>query len=332
MELKANNGISENMFEVPCVVVDTLLKVASGTYIKVLLYILRCSGKDCTQKEIASNTGVSLQEAEDAVKFWQQTNVLSHQQENNILPPVFDMTPPAVQQIECETVPERPSVQKKEIIIRKQKQWTGNEILHMRMSDPDINELMDAVQSVLGTMNNMHTSHIVNMYQDLGMKKEVIMTLIGYCKYIDKTYPDYIYTIACQWVRDNINTFELAEKEVQRLKSAHDYMGKVMYTLQIDRLTEEQEKMIEDWHDWNITMDMVKFAYEISLPHCGNQLKLNYLKAVIKNWHIKGINTLQKAIDDNEEHKQKNALLNGRKDDSSDVDMYSICINNYEVI
>ncbi|MDE6780573.1 MAG: DnaD domain protein [Ruminococcus sp.] len=334
MEIKTNSIVSENVFEVPCVVVDTLLKVASGTYIKVLLYILRCSGKNCTQKEIASNTGVSLQEVEDAIQFWQQTNVLAYQHTNDIMPPVFDMTPPAVQLIANETVPESTSGQKTEIIIRKQKQWTGTEVSDLIRNNADFAELQEAVQSVLGTVNNVYISYIADMYNTLGMKKEVIMTLIGYCKDINKTYPDYIYAIACQWVRDNIDTLELATEEVQRLKASHDYMHKVMRTLEIDRLTEEQEKMTADWKNWSINMEMLKYAYEKSLPRCGNQLSIDYINGIIKRWHENGITTLQEAQENDELYKKKNNTVTNstnpkKKNSDFNIDMYKIFVNDF---
>ena len=79
LEFKANSGAWGTMFGVPCVVADNFLKLATGEQIKVLLYLLRCSGRDCSAEEISANTGVSVQEASDAVLFWQQVNVLTPQ-------------------------------------------------------------------------------------------------------------------------------------------------------------------------------------------------------------------------------------------------------------
>ena len=77
MELKANCGVWGSMFGVPCIVADNFLKLATGEQIKVLIYILRNSGRELTSEEIAMNTGITPQQAEDAVLFWQQANVLT---------------------------------------------------------------------------------------------------------------------------------------------------------------------------------------------------------------------------------------------------------------
>ena len=96
MEFKANCGVWGTMFGVPCVVADNFLKLATGEQIKVLLYLLRASGRTVSTEEIAANTGVTTQQAEEAVLFWQQVNVLSS--DNSISVPQSIMTPPAPQQ------------------------------------------------------------------------------------------------------------------------------------------------------------------------------------------------------------------------------------------
>jgi len=52
VDFKTNSGIWGTMFGVPCIVADNFLKLATGEQIKVLLYILRCSGKNCTDELI----------------------------------------------------------------------------------------------------------------------------------------------------------------------------------------------------------------------------------------------------------------------------------------
>ena len=75
MEFKVNSGIWGSMFGVPDIVADNFLKLASGEQIKVLLYILRNSGKMCSAEEISVNTGVPVQQAAEAVMFWQQASL-----------------------------------------------------------------------------------------------------------------------------------------------------------------------------------------------------------------------------------------------------------------
>ncbi len=307
LEIKLNNGVSGNTFGVPCVVADNLLKIADGEYIKVLLYILRNSGKICSEDEISDNTGANPETVRKAIKFWQQANVIVSQQNVNtshIIPDEVQKVEKTIQEILAE-----PS------LFSEKKHWTGTEIRDLKMSSPDVAELISAVQSILGAINTEQLNSILNMHETLGMKKEVIMTLIGYCKEMNKTNPEFIYNVACKWISNNINTLEQADNEVQHLKTSHDYICQVMKFLNISRITKEQEKMISEWSKWNITIDMVEYAYEISLPICQNKLSIGYINGIITNWHDKNINTFQEALKADELRKQENIQKYGQKGD-----------------
>ena len=56
LDFTTNSGVRGTMFGVPHVVADNFLKLASGKQIKVLLYILRCSGRTVSDEEISRNT------------------------------------------------------------------------------------------------------------------------------------------------------------------------------------------------------------------------------------------------------------------------------------
>lgn len=331
MEFKANNGAWGNMFGVPCVVADNLLKIADGECIKVLLYILRYSGKDCSDEEISANTGVGLQEVRDAVSFWQRANVITAQ---NAMPDMFRTAKPVQPEI-TKTVPENPPVQKNAVKpAPKKRTWTGSEIERIKNERRDIAELFEVAQSYLGILNPAQTDVLLNMCTELGLKTEVIIILISYCCDIDKKNPDYIYKIAYQWAEDNINTLELATDEVQRLKSKHDYINQVMNIVKVSRIAKEHEAIIEQWQKWGISSELISEAYEINLKNKNLDYKLDfrYMNGIIKKWHEKGIKDLNGINEDNRQYKQNNSQKYTKNDDDFNVDMYKIFINDFEVI
>lgn len=328
MEFKtnnANNNIWGNMFGVPCVVADNFLKMADGEHIKVLLYILRHPGKDCSEEEISANTGVEIKTVTDAVKFWQQANVITPQQTSP--PALFDMTPPVVQPAVTENVTENPVIQQQKIKpdIPKRKNYTGREILHLKQTSPDIKTLLDIVQDTLVKVNNEQIVDIINMHETLGMKKEVIMVLVNHCKASDEVH--CMYRKAEQWFADNINTMELAMELI-------DYIQQVGQMLQINSaFSEYEQQIIGDWFRWNITIDMIKEAYEIA--KFKDKLSIGYMNGIIKNWREKGISTLQAIQEDNKKNnsiKYNKNKKSKKKNSDFDVDMYNVFINSYEVI
>lgn len=299
LEIK-NNNISENTFCVPCVVADNLLKIANGEYIKILLYILRNSDRECSENEISSNTGAGLDVVRNAIDFWRQANILNN-------------TSQTVTIEEKIKVVQNESPENNNTLVRKH--WTGKEIRDLRMSSPDISELLTAVESVLGSINQAKAEVIINLHESLGMKKEVIMLLISHCKEMNKTTPDGIYNMACKWISNNINTIQLAENEVQYMKASHNYVCQIMNLLNINRITQAQEKMISEWNSWNISIDMVEFAYETALVKCENKLNISYMNGIITKWHENNISSLNDVIKFNEIRKCENIKKYGKKDD-----------------
>ena len=321
LEFKANN---DNMFSIPCVVVDNLLQMASGDHIKVLLYILRRSGRDFAENEISDETGVSQEEVDKAIDFWRRAKVLtSSSTDNNNIPPVKQIT-------EDTAVPENPPEQKKKRY--KQGHLSGADIAEIKTSDTEMSELFDLVEDKLGLLNSTQANLIIYMHNDLGLKKEVIITLIEYCKDMGKTNTKYIEKIAYSWYENNINTLEFAQEEVERLMANNDYTAQVKRITVVERISKDDEAIIEQWSEWNISLDLVEKAYDITTGQI-HKLSFQYMNKIISSWYEKGIKDLEEANKEDKTHKKKNTRKRKvHNDDDFDVDMYKIFINDYEVI
>ncbi|MDE5582687.1 MAG: DnaD domain protein [Ruminococcus sp.] len=190
-------------FDVPCVVADNFLKLATGGQIKVLLYLLRFSERKCTEEEISANTGVSIAEVADAVLFWQNANIFMPRQNDT------------------DDIIENTAEKKK---LRKNLMPTAIEKMTKEM--PDLHRLFIHVESILGTLNPSWQNLLIWIYNNLGLDYETIVTLIGYCKGNNKAKLGYVETMAQSWADDGINTLELAQKEVQRLTDLNQSSGR----------------------------------------------------------------------------------------------------------
>ena len=76
------NGFGQ-MFGVPNAVVDQYLKLATPSQLKVLLYLLRNGGRQVDTAELAQALTISGELAEEAVLFWQQTELFAPTQESH---------------------------------------------------------------------------------------------------------------------------------------------------------------------------------------------------------------------------------------------------------
>ncbi len=345
MEYKVNSGIWGSMFGVPCIVADNLLKIATGNHLKVLLYLLRNSGTTVKTEEISANTGVSEQQVEESIDFWEQINIFSpenclnqSQTGNNIMtaptPPAHQPASPAphdkpvTETIKnTQSAPVQENTMKFSSPAEKKTLYQPSEIRKLKETYSDIAELLDAVQGVIIAPNNYMVNAIIWIYQYLGLKIEVIMTLLSYCSTIDKVNTNYIEELARKWAEKEIDTLEKSQEEANRLIELRSYTSKVMEVFHISRTTPNIRKMIENCYQSGYNMEMFQYAYEITIENTGD-FSFPYINKILSNWIEKGIRTIDDARNDNAEHK-KNYKPKADNSDGFDASEYEVFLNNF---
>lgn len=318
------------MFGVPCIVADNFLKLATGEQIKVLLYILRCSGRSCTDEEIALNTGVSPQQAADAVMFWQQVNVLatdlSAAESSNIMsaPPAPVSQNAVTQQKQTEA----PEECKGTALPRRKQNITPSEISKMMKDSADISELFKTAEGCLGTLTHTQQNSLIWMYTYLGLKKEVIITLLAYCVSIEKTNVSYIEKIACDWSENEINSLNAAQEEVARMSSSRDYIVQIMRAFEMKRRpTGKQLDLIAQWKSIGFSIELIHYAYEKTIEQI-DKLSFEYINKILLSWRDSGYTTVKQIKDaESDYRKKKKSGAKGGSDDDFDVDKYKSLFN-----
>ena len=325
MEFKANCGVWGTMFGVPCVVADNFLKLATGEQIKVLLYLLRASGRSVSTEEIALNTGVTAQQAEEAVLFWQQVNVLSS--DNSINVPKSIMSESVPQQTNTVSVEETLLVNSS-AVTRRRENLRPTEITDIMKDTPAIAELFKAAESILGHINNTMQNSLIWMTNYLGLKAEVILVLLVYCANIEKTNVAYIEKIASSWAEKDINTLSLAQEEIERLTSSNDYVGSIMKMFEMKRRpTTKQLDIIEKWRAAGYAKDMIHYAYEKTVENTG-KLSFEYTDKVLSSWKDSGFRNaddVKRAESDYRKRKKSGTDSN----ETFDAEKYNFVINNF---
>lgn len=324
------------MFGVPCIVTDNLLKITTGDHLKVLLYLLRNSGTTVTTEEISVSTGVSKQRVEDSILFWEKINIFSSEtclnqsdNANNIMmPPVSPACQPAKSATETDNTPSAPeSVQKSASPSSRKSLYSPSEITDLKDINTDIAELLQAIQGVIISPNSYMINSVIWIYEYLGLKTEVIMTLLTYCATIDKVNTNYIEELARKWAEKEIDTLEKSQEEAARLFELRSYTSKIMKIFHISRTTPNIKKMIESCHQAGYNMEMIQYAYEITIENTGD-FSFPYINKILNNWIEKGIKTIDDARNDNAEYK-KNYKPKADNSDGFDADEYEIFLNNF---
>lgn len=325
MNFKVNSGIWGTMFGVPCIIADNFLKLATGDQLKVLLYILRCSGGSCTDEEIALNTGVTPQQAADAVMFWQQVNVLTPDsaaitQESQI------MTAISAQSVQS-PVAQSNSVVKKDAVSRR-KQLSSSEIAKLMEDSDDIAELLKNSERFFGTLTHAQMNSLIWMFTYLGLKKEVIITLLSYCVSIEKTNLNYIEKIAVDWSENEINNLNSAQDEVSRMLKSREFTSQIMHAFEMNRRpTAKQSELIDRWKNAGFTIELIHYAYEKTIEQI-DKLSFEYINKILISWQNSGYVTVNDVKNAERDYKKKKKSSSSDSDDF-DVDKYKIFINNF---
>lgn len=328
MEYKTNSGIWGTMFGVPCVVADNFLKLASADQLKVLLYLLRYSGKNCSDEEISLNTGVSPQQTADAMLFWQQVNVLTPQNTAREEVPVASMSvieepvnKPVARNLQDQAANKLPE--------RQRQNLTPSEISRTISGSNDIAELFKVAETALGKLSYTQQNSLIWMHNYLGLKREVIVTLIYYCISIEKTNCGYIEKIAYSWAENDINTLTAAQEEVDKLTASHDYTGKIMKLFEMNRKpTSKQTVFLTQWRKAGYSDELLRLAYERTIESI-DKLSFEYINGILQNWQEQGLTTKAAVAESENSFRQQKNASDSQSGVSSDIDKYNFIINKF---
>lgn len=326
LEFKVNSGIWGTMFGIPCVVADNFLKLADEAQIKVLLYLMRNSGKSVTTEEISANSGVPVQAVNDAVLFWQQVNVLS--QDISLSSNTYETaqiisgdTAPTAQPV---AAPPSPTITPPP----KSTSLHPSEIAEIVCNNPNIAELFKISETLLGPLNPSTQNSLIWMFNYLGLKKEVILILINYCVEANKTSNKYIEKIAMEWAEKEIDSLEAATLEIEQLNASRLFTGEIKRIFELrQNPTTNQQKFISQWQKDGISIDLIHLAYEKTVEQI-NKVSFEYINKILVSWKNSGYTSPDDVKKAEEEYKKKKNTPDSASSDGFDADKYKMVINN----
>ena len=292
MDYKINWDCSEGVFAVPDAAVGGL-KLASGKAVKVLIYFMkyRCP------PEIPEDIGLSAEDVEDALSYWEQLGVLKKTdgQVQRAVPAGASKAEEPVRIIaQPPAAPSEAAAEKS--VIKPRKSLLPTEIAERIAASEEIAFLFKSAEQSLGrvlTFDDQRT--ILWFYDHLGMSADIIIMLIACCCSIGRGNMGKIEKVALDWHEKNITTHEQAENEMLALQKAFSFEGKVQSRLRLQsKLTASQKKYIDDWANMDITVDMVELAYDKTVDGIG-KVSFNYMDKIIRKWNENGITNAEDA-------------------------------------
>lgn len=288
----------------PSQIAEKHLKLTSEAQLKVIIYAFSKSNGIIDISDISENTGISAEEAKDALSYWIDSGFILYADEEIIIETdkendKADISSPPEVKLPVSSkknngIPENNPVKLK-----------YDEICTRIGESEEIRILLNEAQLRLGrTIGTGDQSSLILLHDYYGLPIEVILCICEYAGTKGKsTNMNYIYKIGVDWSQREIDNIEAADEELKRIEKTNAAWVKFCNEIGIQnkKPNSSQEKYVSQWiNEWNFTTSMLIIAYEEMITHTG-KFSFSYMHKILSSWHQKGISTPQRA----EEEKQK---------------------------
>lgn len=335
MEIKINLGIWNSVFCVPSAVADNYLKIARGSDIKVLLFLLRHGGESLSCEFIGEQLGLTAEQVGESVEFWKQRDIIGGKSAGELIPLSKDIE--SGQAVKTESALESGSeltgvkpiseslVHK--INLERTPNFPPAEIARTVKGNEKADYLFKHCEILYGRpLKHNEQQTLMIILEDACLPVEAALILVDYCFSIDKATPAYMRAMAAEWAESEISTIEKAEQRVEELKKLDSAVGRFKKMFEVNSAFSKQQKdYISKWiNSYGFSDDMIGEAYQITLNGAG-KLSFPYMNKVLENWHGKGIKSKEQIESDKKPQsavKGENASLDIKKIEQIMSDKY----------
>ena len=333
MAYRLDIGLWNQVFAVPCGLVDRHLKLAGKEELQVILYLLRHPGEALEPQALGDALGMPLEKAQEALEYWVDRGLLALQGEE--LSPVPQQEAPAAAARPVQPQPageqapppqeEKPAGEKK---LPPRKRMVRPDAGHLaaRMSESEsVRYLMQEAEATLGkTLSPAMTSLLLTITDDYGLPVEVTVMLLHYAKEVQKTGTAYIDSVARDWAESGIFTLEAAERKLQELSQRRLAWGMVESAAGLPRRSpsKREEEAATRWvYQWGFSREMLSAAYDRCADNTG-KFSAAYINKVLEGWYNAGIRTVEQ-LQEAERQKQEEQKKDQKSYDIDELERLS---------
>lgn len=289
-----NGGI----FNVPSMLVDKYLKLASEYQLKSLLYILRNNGQ-ASSEDIAKALGQTVGDIDNLLEFWVEEGLLS-----------ADGKAVEVVQPVSEKKAEEHAHQVKETLSAPR--LSPKDIVAVLRDDEKLRFLLTEAQKVLGrSISHAEQEMLINMVNYYGLKAEVVLMILEFYRCEKEKGRSigisYVNAMAKNWADEGIDSIAEAEEKLKEIERSDRLWNEIIAVTGIRhrRPTVKQREMVNGWfEDFDITM--ISLAADIMKENTPEP-KLTYMNSVLKKWKKDGITSPVQVKAQQEEFAKKKA-------------------------
>jgi DnaD/phage-associated family protein len=300
--------------------IDEYMPHASGEYVKIYLYLLRCynSGIEISINSIADTFEHTEKDVLRALTYWEQVGIISltfdsdrHIERITLkdvrsdVPLTFKYLP----QKDDDTIIINTEDESSELVYDdtpvytakkiKEKTPLSTEKLKQLTADEDIKQLLYISQAYLGkTLSSSDTNTILYFYDGLHFSVELIEYLIEYCVESGHKKLSYIEAVAIDWAGDDISTVEEAKERTMVFSNAY-YPVLKAFGISGRNPVAIEKAAIDTWtNDYGFSMDIITEACNRTIAAISKP-SFKYADSILKKWKQHGISSIEdiKSLD-----------------------------------
>ncbi len=331
-------------FTVPYNVVSKHIKLCSGDFLKVLLFILSSDKNEIISEDISDATGISTDIIDDAIVYWSQAEIFSVLNvtvlKNKEIKPIHTSTNSSSSDISpatnSETISILPAENPSDKSLEKKShvKYSSKDVADIVNSQKEIKEMFSQLEVIL--KRNLRFSEqcgYINLVENYGFPVASVLMLVQYCEDIGKASIRYVESIAESWFEQDITSYRQVEAEIIKLMKLHKIENKVAKIFGLTtNPTKKQKEYISSWTELGFDIDMIQLAYEKCVDQI-NKLSFPYINKIITSWANDKIFTIDEVNIHDAKAKKNNSKNKGNKgkekEHSYDLDeFYEFTLNH----
>lgn len=288
--------------------IDYYMPSASGSFVKVYLYLLRCmylSPEALSISYLADQLEETEKDILRALKYWEKMNLLKLQMEKDKSVSAISILTPQKPKTAAKAPVETPAEAPAEALAMTsamappatpvkplpEKPVYSTAELQALSNDEEVKWIATIIENYLSRpLRPKDMQLILYLYDSLKFSAELIFYLYEHCISKGKKSSSYIEAVAVAWAEQGITTVDEAEHASVQYNTGYTAVTKAFG---LNRMPGSAERRyIDSW------ISEYQFSIEIITEACSRTLlntqkpDFKYTDRILSNWHEKGVKSL----------------------------------------
>lgn len=321
--------------------IDNYIGNANGEFVKVYLYLLRCSENpphNFSLFTIADRMNLTESDVLRALKYWEQQGLVKiRYSSQNVIQSIVlcetgTLTSSSSQQHLEQVSPLPSTLNQVALTSAPTLKDTSSEKKTPSSKDMDIcRELgLIAEQYLKKTLTSDELDKIMYFYDTLHFSADLIEYLFEHCVTIGNKHFRYIETVATAWADQGITTVKQAKEEGQQYRREYFAILKsfgIQNRAPIDMEVEYMKRWMDEYH---FTTDIIHEACQRTISKTGKPT-FAYADTILKNWKEQGILAKRDIVkSDNAHYAMQNNQITEKEKTTRQQPRPAARFNNFE--